>query len=309
MTITDDVKARTDAITRTQHGLITRRQATDAGLSRSAIRHRLAIGTWTDCGHGIYRVAAAPVTPQSRLLERVLGCGAGALASHRSAAALLGIPGFRVEDHDVTVTPDGPRRDGFPVHESDCMPAHHRRVVDGISCTSVARTIFDLCGMFGFRRIGRSARALDTVLARRMVTVAALWRVLDELAVQGRAGAASLRVLLLERGGRAAAPESELERRFLRLVGEAGLPEPELQVDVGDADAWIGRVDFLFRAARLVVEVDGRLAHESLLDVASDRRRDAALAAAGFRVERCTWHDVTTAPETVLRRLRPLVLP
>ena len=75
----------------------------------------------------------------------------------------------------------------------------------------------------------------------------ALWRVLDDHAARGRAGSGVLRQLLIERGGRYAAPESELEARFIALVSASGLPQPERQVDLGDADSWIGRVDFVYR--------------------------------------------------------------
>jgi len=309
MTLTDEIRTTVAARTSRQHGLITRRQAEEDGMTRAAIRHRLRNGTWIDRGNGVYGVAGLPETPRSRLLEHVLRAGPDAVASHRSAAALLGIPGFDLGALDVTVPEDGPRRSGTTIHESDRVPAHHRRTVDGIPCTSLARTLFDLCGMFGLRRMARAARAVDNALARRLVTRAALWRILDELKVQGRAGSTVLRLLLLERGGRTAAPESELERRFRDLVRAAGLPEPELQVDVGATDHWIGRVDFLFRAARLVVEVDGRLGHTEHLDQQADERRDQALTHAGFRVQRFTWHDVTVEPEQAAATLRRLVLP
>ena len=44
-------------------------------------------------------------------------------------------------------------------------------------------------------------------------------------------------------------PESELEARLVELARCHGLAEPERQVDLGDDDGWIGRVDFLFRGA------------------------------------------------------------
>lgn len=309
MTLTDEIKDAVTARTSRQHGLITRRQAEADGMTRAAIRHRLRKGTWIDCGNGVYRVAGTPETARSRLLEHVLRAGPDAVASHRSAAALLGIPGFDVGALEVTVPEDGPRRRDTAIHESDSLPPHHRRVIDGIPSTSLARTLFDLCGMFGLRRMARAARAVDNALARRLVTKAALWRILDELKVQGRAGSTVLRLLLLERGGRTAVPESELERRFRAVVNAAGLPEPDLQVDVGDMDHWIGRVDFLFRATRVIAEVDGRLGHTEYLDQRADERRDEELADAGFKVVRFTWHDVTVEPEKVIATLRPLVLP
>ena len=57
--------------------------------------------------------------------------------------------------------------------------------------------------------------------------------------------------------------------------------------------------DFLCPAARLVVEVDGHT-HG---DVAADRRRDATLAALGYRTVRFTNTDVMQDIEGVLTRL------
>ncbi len=61
------------------------------------------------------------------------------------------------------------------------------------------------------------------------------------------------------------------------------------------------RVDFCFRAARLVVEVDGARWHP---DPRRDRQRDNALTALGWRVLRYAWADVVHEPERVLAEIR-----
>ena len=81
---------------------------------------------------------------------------------------------------------------------------------------------------------------------------------------------------------------------------------------LGDETLWIGRVDFLHRAAHLVVEVDGREAHSALMDLAADAERDRKLAAAGFRVLRFGWaeivHDCAAAAATIGAALRSVTL-
>ncbi len=181
------------------------------------------------------------------------------------------------------------------------LPAHHRALVDGIPCTTVARTLFDLCGDVN---AARSERALDTAIARKLVTRAQLWRVLIDLAEHGRKGTVLFRTLLEERGPEYVAPESELESRFVELTRRYGLAEPERQVDLGDADGCIGRVDFLFRGARLVVEVDGAEFHDGLVDRRRDEARDARLTAVGWRVLRFRWADVVDRPAAVARAIR-----
>ena len=228
-------------------------------------------GRGSGLGRAVYRIAGAPHSPSQRALAAVFAAGDDALLSHSSAAALFELPGFTIEPLTVTVSQRRSTEDGRgPVRGVARCPAHHRRVVDRIPCTSMARTLFDLCGD---REVHprRAERALDTAIARKMVTMPALWRVLDDLAEHGRRGTVWMRTLLMERGGRYVPPESELEARFVELVHRFRLERPDRQVDLGDADSWIGRVDFVWRQQRLVVEVDGSLHHDGFLDRQADR--------------------------------------
>ena len=287
---------RMEALAAQQHGLVSYWQARDLGLTESAIRHRRRTRLWRDVFKGVYRLTGVVETPHVRAMAAVLAGGRDAVLSHTSAAALLGLPGFTLDPVTITIPRSRRALEGVRVEQSLALPAHHRRVVVGIPCTSVARTAFDLCGSV---RPERAERALDNALARRTMTVPAAWRVLDDLAVQGRAGTVLLRTLLTERGVRFVPPESELEAQFLKLVTHYRLPVPERQVDLGDADSWIGRVDFVWRAARLVVEVDGAAFHDGLLDRRADEGRDARLRADGWRVRRFRWSDVVDQPERV----------
>jgi very-short-patch-repair endonuclease len=65
---------------------------------------------------------------------------------------------------------------------------------------------------------------------------------------------------------------------------------------------WIERyqVDFLWRAQRLVVEVDGFDTHSSRASFEADRRRDAYLMTKGLEVLRITWWQLTEEPEATL---------
>src|SRR5207248_6622488 len=128
--------------------------------------------------------------------------------------------------------------------------------------TSVARTIFDLCGVVHPKR---AERALDNCLSRQLVTVPALWRVHGDLAEHGRAGTVLLRELLLARGKGYVAPASELEARLLDVLEQAGLPAPAREINVGDSDRWVGRVELVHREAKVSIEADSRLHHSSKL--------------------------------------------
>jgi hypothetical protein len=73
----------------------------------------------------------------------------------------------------------------------------------------------------------------------------------------------------------------------------AGLAPPETQFDVRDRDGrWIGRVDFAWPAAHLILECDGFEYHGDLDAFVRDRRRWTALSRAGWTIAIVTWHDV-----------------
>ncbi len=111
-------------------------------------------------------------------------------------------------------------------------------------------------------------------------------------------------MLLEERSGHYRPPESELEQRFARLTDRLRPAGWLRQVDLGNGDSWIGRVDFLHPASTVVVELDGAVAHSSFMDTANDRERDRRLAAAGFRVLRFGWAEVVHDPVAVLAAVR-----
>ncbi len=96
---------------------------------------------------------------------------------------------------------------------------------------------------------------------------------------------------------------SGLEARFLRVLREAGLPEPRRQVDLG-AECWLGRVDFLYDDVRLVVEVNGTWAHTTSMDVERDQHRTARLVAAGYSVLPLPQQLIRDGPEEVVRLVR-----
>ena len=113
-----------------------------------------------------------------------------------------------------------------------------------------------------------------------------------------------MRELLSARGEGYVAPASELEARLLALLHDAGLPEPARQIDVGDADGWVGRVELVYREARVLIAADSRLHHSALLDREADNDRDNRFGAAGWRVLRFTWEKITKQPDEVVRRVR-----
>jgi very-short-patch-repair endonuclease len=92
--------------------------------------------------------------------------------------------------------------------------------------------------------------------------------------------------------------DSELERRFLRLVRQAALPPPQ-------TGAWVNgfKVDFHRSELGLVVETDGLRHHRTPAQQARDRLRDQSHAAAGLMVLRFTHAQVMFEPDHVVATL------
>ncbi|HEX7275863.1 MAG TPA: DUF559 domain-containing protein, partial [Acidimicrobiales bacterium] len=184
------------------------------------------------------------------------------------------------------------------------FPEHHLTIVEGIVTTRVPRTLCDLAGVL---HPGKTERAIDNCLALGIATPGTLQAAFLDLASRGRKGTAVMRALLLERLEGYVPPASELEARFRDLVRAANLPEFVRQLDVGDEEAWIGRVDVASVPARLLIELDSRLHHSSKLDLEADHARDRRLHRAGWRVVRFTWDDLVERPEWVVAELRRLL--
>jgi very-short-patch-repair endonuclease len=184
------------------------------------------------------------------------------------------------------------------VHELRDLPVEHTTVLRGIPVLRPERTVLELCRTEHPARVGR---ALDDLWRRRLLSGPSLRRIVDSLAVQGRAGITVARHLLDERGDDYVPPASNLEARFADIVARAGLPPMRRQVDCGGC-RWVGRVDFRAVDRPLIVEVQSETYHSSLTDAASDATRLAKLRAAGFTVVEVTdaevWHD---APSVVGR--------
>jgi very-short-patch-repair endonuclease len=190
------------------------------------------------------------------------------------------------------------------MHETSYLPAHHVGVVDGIPTTSPARTIFDLCGLV---HPDRADRVLEHALHQKLVTYERMEITLAECARQGRSGSTVLRQLLATRGEGYVPTESVLEAMVLAVLTSAGLPLPRRQVLLGD-DQPIGRVDFFYPEARLVIEADGRQ-HGGWLAMQEDERRDARLGALGYRVIRVRWRMLTREPELFVANIRAALRP
>lgn len=77
-----------------QHGLVTRGQLRAFGGTGADLAHRMTTGEWVAVSRRVLRQAGTPVVDRQRCMAAVLDAGREAALSLRSAAWLIGLPGF-----------------------------------------------------------------------------------------------------------------------------------------------------------------------------------------------------------------------
>jgi len=284
----------------TQHGLVTRRQALERGLSARAIQGRLESGRWERMFRGVFRIAGTEASYRQWVRSATLAAGTEAVASHRSAATLIGLPGT-ARWLEVTIPPS--RRmdvDGIIVHRAHLVP-RDRCSIDLIPVTTPVRTLLDLAGELSEQRLGT---VLDHALGNRLVTRAELEQRLADLRSRGRRGLGVLAGLLAARPVSARPIQAGFESRLLRALTAAGLPLPSPQYGVALPSGRMASVDFAYPEVLLAIEADSYVHHSTLTGWSRDRARNNGLVALGWAVLPITWDLLTKDPAGVVDQVR-----
>jgi hypothetical protein len=284
------IDRRVAAFAEPRHDVLSYAQLLETGLRPGGIETRTASGRIHLVHRGVYAIGRRRLRREGVWLAAVLAGGPGAVLSQRSAAALWGLvpaDGVRV---DVTVPSRNgrSRRDGIAIHRPRVAPAEHECTVhDAIPVTTPARTMFDLAGVVSPTTLRRAIERSETL---RLFDLRSVERVIAEHLHHPNARRLATALDLAD----PAPTRRELERLFLDLCRDHGLPRPEVNVLLAGLE-----VDFLWRAAALVVETDGFETHGTRAAFERDRKRDATLALAGIRVLRFTYRRVTREPASV----------
>jgi very-short-patch-repair endonuclease len=224
-----------------QHGVVSYEQLRAAGMERMTISRRISEGWLHRVHRGVYTIGDPNLTREGKWIAAVFACGAGAVLSHGSAAALWKLSPTSPQLAHVTVpgTTGRARRKGIVLHRSKTLSPRETTLRRNIPVTTQERTLADLG--WGTERT-----------------------------------------------------RSDLERLFLRICRAHDIPKPEVNVRIGPHE-----VDFLWRAERLVVEVDGYAYHSARATFRADRARDRYLGRRGLLVLRFADVELDEEPTAV----------
>jgi hypothetical protein len=272
------------------------------GLGKAAVAKRAKNGRLHRIHRRVYAVGRPHLAQRGRWMAAVLAYGPKAVLSHRSAGALHGIGRDSRLKADVTLpSPSVRPRPGIEAHGSSTLDAADITIVDGIPCTTVARTLVDLGDVEDRRAV---ERVVDRAEALRLFDGRA---VDDALQRAGpRRGAGILRAVLASYEEPTLTNEGN-EERFLALCRSASLPRPAVNAWVSLDDGVAYKADFLWRPERLIAETDGRDVHTTRKAFEHDRLRDRRLTLAGFTVVRFTWRQIVHERRRVARDLQGLL--
>ncbi|MGH9186417.1 MAG: endonuclease domain-containing protein, partial [Acidimicrobiales bacterium] len=292
-----------------QANAFARHQVKALGGTEKMVEVRLGSGCWRCLARAVYSLRDGPFTWMTRVWAGLLEAGVGSAISHRTAGRLHGLWAFRnheaIEvikkggrDHDITFG---------RVHETSILDPHHVILMEGLPVTSLGRTLFDLAGSPPDHLRGERGREIyfkkllsvyNDAMKRCGLRLDRVAQVALDLGKRGRPGTVLTRELLGAIDPDEAPTESELEDLFLAVLRAYQVELPVRQKRLGNDEAFIGRVDFVYVAAKLVVEIDGR-GHGAPLDTDADSWRDIELNAQGWTVFRFTRRQLLFEPARV----------
>jgi predicted transcriptional regulator of viral defense system len=302
------------AVAATRLGVFTSQEALRFGYRVEDIRAELRTRRWSRLRKGVYIRTEHLATANDRerhLVETVavlVTLSDGPVVSHDSAARLheLIVPWGAPGEVRLTATDQWRRGRRYRVAHA-ALDADETAPWLAFAATSMARTLVD-CAREWSPTDG--VVAIDEALNQGKVTRAEL----VEAVLRGshRVGIAQAARAVGLSDGRA---ESPLETRGRLALLSAGLPRPELQVEIRDyAGRLIGRVDGWYEDAAVAVEFDGQVKYTDPQHASSpgrvlwaEKRREDAMRALGIRFVRIGNDDLGAPWAEIATRMRGLL--
>lgn len=259
-----------------------------SGLRTSAYKRLL---------HGIYISAAVEVTPLLKAEAALLPFGEKAWASHATAARVHGLPTPPLPDEHVTVLDRRRRHRRIDV---TCHVARKGRIqsIGGVHVSSASQVFIELAALVPL---------VDLVIVG------------DHMIRQGLVNLDDLRTFCADASGPGAAlaltaagyvrpgVDSPMETRLRMLIILAGLPEPDVNLLVGN-ELERRKYDLSYRHSKTIVEYDGRYHVEREEQWESDLERREAIDDDQWRILVFVAKDIFKSPGRTLERIHRVLL-
>jgi hypothetical protein len=252
------------ALAKRDHDIVSRGELLDLGFHPKAIEHRVQKRRLHPQARGVYSVGSPNLTKYGRWMVAIKSCGPETVLSHLSAAVLWGL--WKREPRRVCLAVPrerNPRAAGVRVSRRS-LPPRDMTKQHGIPVTTVIRTLIDLATILDRRELEDVINQAD---AKNLLRADVLRAELDRRV--GQPGVPALRAILDR--DLFVLSDSDLERLFIPIAREAGLPKPQSRVWV---NGW--KVDFYWPVLGLIVECDSLRYHRTAFEQRKDRLRDQA---------------------------------
>ena len=268
----------------------------DEALAAGTLTRRDLVRRFVKVHRNVYAPRGTELTAADRAIAAWMWSGRTATCAGISAAALLGVR-WLPDDSPAELVRAQPRHPAAIVVHSGAVDDDDLCRVRGISCTTPARTAYDL-GRFNPFTVG--VIRVDSVLAATGIAV-------DEIAEIARRnpGARHIRrlrrVLEVADGG----AESPQETRLRLLLVRAGFPRPVTQIPIRNARGRVvRRIDLGWPQWKVGIEYDGAQHWTDPAQHAGDIDRLEFFADLGWRMVRVSANHLKFDPDGIVRRAR-----
>lgn len=285
-------------------GIVAARILMASGVSREAIRARVASGRLVEVFPDVLAYPQDTLLARTHRRAAVLSCGAGALLGAWSSAENWDLITFQrpTDRRPAVIVPRhrNPRRAGIAVRRASSIGPQDIARRHGTPCLTVPRLLRELARTYPPRFVQRlideaaylghfNPHEVDAFLARSV-------------------GAPGLAVLLAALEGHhpgTTRTTNDVEEAFLAICDARGWPRPICQARATLPNGREILHDFLWTGLRLAAETDGGRGHAGEHRRRRDAVRDEQLRLMGISVVRVPWNEVLFDVPQVIQRVEP----
>ena len=282
-----------------RRGIFTRADARLFGATDKRLKRWAAKGIVQEVLDDVFRLVGPPFDLPARLVAAT-SWASPAAASHRAAAFLWGLDGFRDPPVEIiTERQVHPPDLQMVIHYSPRFYGPPFRTREGIPVTSVEQTIAQLGAVCPPWKV---AQGLDDALRQGLTSLDRLVEHLARYSRKGRRGIGVMRSLLRERVDEGYM-ESLFEKALFRAINQANLPAPVKQHPV-PINGRTFRIDFAYVPHKIAIEALGYSFHSGRDRWERDQDRHTLLSLAGWTLLFVTYRQLMSDPGEVTTRIR-----